>query len=123
MKIVQIDLGRLGEWALRFVKKIVEEGDVILYSDIVEDELSVFYDKEIINEILSIVDAEHLKKVLAKVDQVKEGKTFGRERHVPFGDAIHAVLARDNNATLITRDKDFNELQDIAPYYHPEDLL
>ncbi len=43
---------------------------------------------------------------------------------VPFGDAMHAILSRDHEAQLISRDeKDFNKLKDVTIMKKPEDLI
>jgi len=42
---------------------------------------------------------------------------------VPFFDALHAVLARDNKAIMVTRDKHFDELLDITKYKKPEEII
>ena len=55
--------------------------------------------------------------------QEKEAASLGRVRKVSFGDALHAVLARDNFAVMVTRDKHFLELMDIVEVRKPEDLL
>ena len=36
---------------------------------------------------------------------------------------IHAILARDNESQLVSRDKDFDRLKDITRAKFPEDLL
>ena len=53
----------LGEWALRFMKKVIEEQGFILYSDLVIDELSKFYTESEIKSIFSIVPSELLVKI------------------------------------------------------------
>ena len=44
-------------------------------------------------------------------------------RNVPRGDAIHAIIARDYELILITRDKHFQNLKDIAECYKPEEII
>ena len=43
--------------------------------------------------------------------------------NIPFGDALHAVLARDNNAILVARDHHFEEIQHIIKAKKPEELI
>jgi len=89
----------IGEWALAFINKAVEEGSRILYSDAMIRELNKYHTMDKINAILSIVRNEDcLEKVSIDRKQVQEAKEISRKRNVPFGDALHAVLARDNKA-------------------------
>jgi len=114
----------LGEWALRFFKKAMEEKSLIFYSDFVEDELKRDYDKEQITDMLSVIDAvDILNKVEASPKQFKEAALLSKERNVPFGDALHALIAREVGAVVITRDHHYEELQDIAPSKKPEQLI
>jgi predicted nucleic acid-binding protein len=114
----------LGEWALSFFNNTLENGDFILYSDFVLIELGIKYDDEEIEKILEIVNNRGL---LVKVDitesQRKEAAILCKKKKVAFGDALHAILARDNNAIIITRDKHFLELGDISEVRKPEDLI
>jgi len=42
---------------------------------------------------------------------------------VPAGDALHAIVARDNDLILVTRDRHFRKLEDISKHYKPEELI
>jgi len=55
--------------------------------------------------------------------QIKESAILCKKKEVAFGDALHAVLARDNKAIMVTRDKHFIELNHIAEIKKPEDLI
>jgi predicted nucleic acid-binding protein len=46
--------------------------------------------------------------------QRSDALKIARERKVPFGDALHAILAKDNGAIVLTRDKHFLRLRDIS---------
>lgn len=114
----------LGEWALDFVKKAMEEGDKIIYTDFTEDELKRDYDEEKIKEVFRVIDKVNLlKKVEVKPNQFREAAKLSKERKVPFGDALHAIVARDIGAIVITRDHHYEELQDIAVSKKPEELI
>ena len=82
------------------------------------------YSKEEISTIFSIIfNLDLLVKVLISKEQAKEATILCKKRKVPFGDALHAILARDNKAIMVTRDKHFKKLKDIAEIKKPEDLL
>lgn len=55
--------------------------------------------------------------------QASEARRLSKERNVPFGDAIHAVVARDNAAFLVSRDRHFALLADICSVIPPEKII
>ena len=52
-----------------------------------------------------------------------EAKKIAKERNLPSGDALHSIIARDNDLILVTRDNHFKELTDISKYYKPEEII
>src|SRR3989344_9640393 len=89
----------LGEWALKLINKIIEEKDIIIYSDFVIEELKIKYNEEEINKIFEIISKRNLLlKAIILDSQANEAVILCKKRKVAFGDALHAVLARDNNA-------------------------
>ncbi|PIU30138.1 hypothetical protein COT07_02335 [Candidatus Woesearchaeota archaeon CG07_land_8_20_14_0_80_44_23] len=114
----------LGEWAFEFFKKAICEESLIFCSDFIERELLKDYDEEKVKDMLSIIERIHLlRRVEVRAEQFNEAAGLCKERRIPFGDALHAIVARDVGATVITRDHHFEELQDIALSKKPEDLL
>jgi len=113
----------LGEWALRMLRAIIEDNDIILYSEIVEDELRKAYSQKEITDIFSLVPPEIFIKVEISENQRKEAFYLSRKLKMFFKDVLHAVLARDNNALLVSRDKHFYELQEYVEIKRPEDLI
>lgn len=114
----------LGILAMIFFRNLIKNRRVILYSDIVIDELKNAYGLEDINNIFRVFQKRDLlRKVPITKAQLKEAVEIYKSRDVPLGDAIHAILARDNNAILITRDRDFLRLADIVESKKPEDLI
>ena len=61
--------------------------------------------------------------VPASQEQIDEARGLCEERSVPFGDTIHAVLAKDTGALLVTRDAYFQELRNVVPSRLPEEIL
>ena len=114
----------LGEWALKLINNIIENGDYIIYSDFIVKELKIKYSEEEIKNILEIAGKRNL---LLKADisefQAKEAAVLCKKKKIAFGDALHAILARDNDAIMITRDRHFLELTDTAKIKKPEDLF
>lgn len=112
----------LGDWAFELLRQIKERKDIVLYSKLVVNELSSEYSSEEINKMFDIVK-KRLVEVCITNSQRKEAGNLSRKRNLPFGDCLHAILSRDNNAISITRDKHFVELNDITESYKPEDLI
>ena len=113
----------LGEWAFNLFRKIREAKSKVLYSDLILKELSIAYDEKGIRELFSIVEKEGLlEKVAINAEQVKEAARLKRERNLPFGDVLHAIVARDNGAIMVTRDAHFENFA-IGTICKPEDLV
>jgi len=114
----------LGEWALKLINSIIENEDYIIYSDFIVKELKIKYSEKEIKDIFEIAGKRNL---LLKADisesQAKEAAVLCKKKKVAFGDALHAILARDNGAIMVARDKHFLELMDIAEIKKPEDLI
>ncbi|MBT4541090.1 PIN domain-containing protein [Candidatus Woesearchaeota archaeon] len=112
----------LGEWALFLLNMIIDDNNSILYSNLVLDELRKEYNEETISNLF-----EPYKNCLIKVgmsrQQMLEATRRSRLINIPFADALHAILARDNSAILITRDKHLFELQNMVEIRTPEDLF
>lgn len=114
----------LGEWAFELLKKIRKNKDKVLYSDLIMDELMKAFNEKIIKELFSIMsDGGLLEKVNIEKKHVQEAAELKNKHHIPFGDALHAVLARDNNAILVARDHHFEEIQHIIKAKKPEELI
>lgn len=111
----------LGDWAFELIRKIRAERQIILYSEIVVEELSKDYDK--VEPIMEIAAKENiLQKADITENQVKEAHNLCKELKIPFGDCVHAILARDNNAILVTRDGDFEKINFVM-VKKPEELI
>ncbi len=112
----------LGEWAFELLRKARINKEKVLYSDLTVDELSAAYGKETINKLFKD-EVELLEKVEIKEHQVKEAAKLSKKHNIPFGDVLHGILARDNNAIMVTRDHHFEKLSDIVSIKKPEDLI
>ncbi len=113
----------LGDWALRLINKIIKEDGLFIFSDHLIIELEKQYSAEKINDLLGIIPNKLVNKIETKEEQAKEALYLKNKLNIPFGDALHAVLARDNNAVLVSRDKHFYELTKEVSIAKPEDLI
>jgi len=67
-----------------------------------------------------------IARVNAKPEQISEARKewIKREKELSFNDALHAIIARDNRAMLVTRDRHFFEfLGDIVEIRKPEEII
>lgn len=112
----------LGELAFELFIKISINKEKILHSDFVVEELSHAYGEQTINKLFKNV-SELLEKVEINEKQVKEATILSKELKIPFGDSLHGVLARDNDAIMVTRDRHFRKLKDKITIKKPEDLI
>ena len=64
-----------------------------------------------------------IQKIITTKEQRAEARRIAEERKLPPGDVLHAIIARDNNLILVTRDNDFKQLADISSHYKPEHLI
>jgi predicted nucleic acid-binding protein len=118
------NLRPLGEWAFELFKKIRANNEIALYSDLVVDELLERFTEAEVRQIFNILAAgRQLKRLAARNEQIKEAIVIARELKTPYKDTLHAILARDNSAILVTRDKHFLQLQEVVKIMKPEELI
>jgi predicted nucleic acid-binding protein len=112
----------LGELAFQLLKKIRANQEKVVYSDFVVEELSRAYDKQTISGYLKGASG-FLEKAEIYEWQLKEAADLSKGLNIPLGDAIHGILARDNNAIMVTRDGHFRKLKGKITVRKPEELL
>ena len=112
----------LGDYALKLFLTIMTEKNKIVITDHIQRELESNYGiPEIRGMFLPFQSI--IEKVIVKDEQREEAKKIAEERNLPKGDALHAIIARDNNLIMVTRDKHFRELDDLSKHYKPEELI
>ncbi|MFH1649963.1 MAG: PIN domain-containing protein [Candidatus Woesearchaeota archaeon] len=113
----------LGKQANNLFTKVISKRFMLLYSDLTVKELSIDYTKTEIKEMLNLL---FLTGVLKKVDisenDYKEAQTIARQYGVPTPDALHALLARNNNSVLVSQDKHALLLQQVVRVMRPEEV-
>ena len=112
----------LGDYAFNLLVKIKAQEKIIVLTDFLIKELETLYSVAEINGMFKPFE-KIIKKIIAAEKQREEAKKIAKERDVPAGDALHAIIARDNDLILVTRDRHFRKLEDISKHYKPEDLI
>lgn len=102
------NLKPLGEFAFQFLKKCVKNNAEIIVSDAVIFELEAKLSKENVKELFSSF-GNIILNVIADHKQLYQAKNEWKKinKQIPFKDVLHAIIARDNKAVLVTRDKHF----------------
>ena len=108
----------LGDYALKLLSRILSDKDIIIITDFLIDELEMKLSLPEIRGMLKPFETL-IEKRLANALQDTEAQKIAMLRNIPEGDALHAVMARDSNSILISRDRHFRQLEDIAPHYKP----
>ena len=116
--------GKNGESALKLILKIINEDIKAAYSDLhIKEFKNLGYTRNEIDVILRISKPDNIKHIHIYREQLEEARKLARQRNVPNKDVLHAILARDNNLQLISRDHHFEKLKDIANAKLPEDFI
>jgi hypothetical protein len=117
------NLRPLGEWALGLIKKIIEEDSTIIFSDFTEDELLKKWTKGELKDELSFIPEQTFLRIKVSQKQIEESFKLSRQLKIHPEDVFHAIVARDDDAILVTRDKHFIELTNVVIVRKPEDLI
>ncbi|MCX6695507.1 MAG: PIN domain-containing protein [Candidatus Altiarchaeota archaeon] len=114
----------LGEFAFQFFNSVMEHKDTVCYSNLVVNELKKKFSEELIEKQLfrPLRKAGVLEEVGVSREQMSEARKIASKKNVPVGDALHAILSRDNNAVLVSRDAHCDMLQDIVEVHKPEEV-
>lgn len=116
--------GRNGEHALQLIIKIINRNWRLAYSDLhIKEFKHLDYSNGGINDILNIIKPNSIKHVHIYREQIEEARNITRQRKLPHNDVLHALLCRDNNLQLISRDLHFERLKDITKAGKPEDFI
>ncbi len=112
----------LGDFALKLFSSIVQNKDKIVISSLLIKELEKQYSMEEISGMMKPFEAL-IEKCRVSDDQERLARRIGKERDIPPGDVLHAIVARDNNCVLITRDHHFKKIEDLKKHYKPEEFM
>ena len=117
------DRGKNGQETLKLIKKIIKNNFIIYYSEANIKELKhLGYSFDDIVRLFAPI-----KKVIRKIhiyeEEIEMAKRIAWKRDVPQRDALHAILAKNNELQLITRDKHFEKLKDITIARKPEEIV
>ena len=112
----------LSSYAFRLLSVISLKGYKVIITDLLIEELRGQYSEEQVNSLFSFF-SQNIQKIEPTKEQRIEASNVSKERSVPFGDTLHAIIARDNKLIMVARDNHFRKLTDISIFYKPEELI
>lgn len=113
----------LGEHASKLFIKILKNNYKILFSESLLWELKKDYNERDIKDMLTLlIINNNLMNIKITKEEYSEAKILSEKRDIPFVDCLNAIQARNNKATVITRDRHFDKLSDIAKVLKPEQV-
>ncbi len=112
----------LGDYAFKLLGMIRANRNKIIITDFIIRELEVNYSIEQIKGMMAPFE-DILQRIVSSEKQRSESKKISEERNIPRGDALHAIMARDCSAMMISRDNHFRQLKDISEHYKPEEII
>ncbi len=113
----------LGELAATFLQECRARGCKILYSRLTIKELLRAHSAQEIDEAFSAFEGS-LVFVEISDAQLAEARRFEVTRTESHAsDITHAIVARDNGAVLVARDRGFSCLLDLVEVRKPEEVI
>jgi len=113
----------LGKYASEMFMLIVKKNHKVLFSKCIIWELKKDHKEEEINNMLGLLA---MNNILARIDitddEYNEARNLSQKRNLPLVDCLIAVQARNHNAVIISNDKHFDLLSDIAIRIRPNEL-
>ena len=110
----------LGNYAAKLLGKITKTKSTIIITDFLLKELLTYYPVETVRGMFLPFRVE---KYAASRQQILESEKIANERCVPRGDALFAIVARDCELVLVTRDRHFKKLDNVCRYNKPEEII
>lgn len=112
-----------GNWVHKLLDKVTKDNDKVICSDIVMLEL----------ETIGYLPHE-LEKLFEKVNpliifvestekEARKAKDLSLRLNIPRGDALHALIAKDNKAVMVTLDNHFKKLINITKAKKPNEII
>lgn len=112
-----------GTWAKELFEKIIKNNGKIVLSEVIKNEMIGLGYSRYELESVFFPFQKILISVYSNKKQFSKAKDLSDKRDIPLFDALHALIARDSKALLITRDRHFDKLLDIISYKKPEDVI
>ena len=80
------------------------------------------YSFDEISNMISILK-DRIRRAYISNEEKELAKKIALKKNIPEGDVLHAVLARNNEAILISNDLHFVKIKDIIEVRNPEEII
>lgn len=111
-----------GRYASELIRKIKNDKNILFLSNMNLKEL-VYNRQNVLNAFENIERIGLLKKVrIAKRDML-EARAVSLIYSLDIKDAIHAVIAKNNDLILVSRDRHFYKIKGFVRGHKPEELI
>jgi predicted nucleic acid-binding protein len=116
----------LGEFAFQFIKKAVSCEYFVIVCDLILEELEKILKikrEQVMRLIFSDLEKKQKLFIVEYSDELAlNAKRIALKRSLPLNDCIFALIAKENNAFVVSRDRHFHELADLIMCKKPEEL-
>lgn len=113
----------LGEWAFGLIKKIIKNEDLFLITEKTIEELENVIGQEETERMISTIPPQLKINIISKYSQKMKAKHLKERFNIPFGDALHIIIAEENKAIFVTRDEHFQDFSNYFEIKKPEELI
>jgi|SRR3989344_3607770 len=115
--------GKNSEIARKLIEKIIDNNILIIFSNLNILELrNLGYSFDEISNMISILK-DRIRRAYISNEEKELAKKIALKKNIPEGDVLHAVLARNNEAILISNDLHFVKIKDIIEVRNPEEII
>ena len=111
-----------GDFATQMFNRVLDCEFTIITSEYIISELKNNFKFELAPRLGVFKSANKLKVVPSQEGVFSLAKSLSEQRSLPFYDAIHVCMAKQEDAILITRDKHFQLVNDLVSVSLPEEL-
>lgn len=114
----------LGKEAFRLIKNLLKKKATVLFSDLVVKELRIEYSMKDVEGLFSVLMlSKRLQWVGIEGWMNDEAKVIAAEKNVPLPDALHCIIARENEAIVVSQDKHMQALKSVALVLTPKEVI
>jgi predicted nucleic acid-binding protein len=114
----------LGKYAGKLFMHIVKNRHLLLFSNITTNEMRTEMSQKEVEDIMTVAESiVPLQKASFTTEDCEEAAEIARKRKVPLNDALNAIIARKNKAIMVSQDKHYLRLKDIAEVKKPEEII
>lgn len=113
-------LERRNQLAEKLFFRLIKTKEKVFISTFLVFELKKYCSEQDLMDLFRMLNTSLIEVNLEDYDKAEK---IAKQRNLPKGDVIHALLARRSNSILITNDKHFQCLKDYCLVKSPKDII